>query len=538
MVRLPEMIRLALGRDSHEGGGPDWVVMDLHGSYPTHRSLAPVQAVLQRSETFEGLAERLDRIGKTPWVKGVLVRVTGLTAGLATAEAIGTVLGRLAARKRVVAYLPHVSMRSLLATATLTEVVAPESAEVSVPGFAAEQVFFGAFLARHGVTFENLRIREYKSALTPFSQDHMDEFNREQLTAYLGSAEEGWLAALAGARGVGVERARAWLDADLTNADQLLEAGLITRIAYDDEIVTPVDPHWGRALELMRPQLSAKKLTRHADGVAVVPVVGMIVSGRSRGGPPLPFLGGPRAGSETVVAALRRAQRDSHTKAVVLFVDSGGGSALASDVICRAVATLGKPVVAVMGEIAGSGGYYVLAQADRIVASPYTLTGSIGVVVGKPVLTQFNERHGLNPEVVGRERALFASTARGFSEDQRAWAERMMREVYDRFVQRVATGRGLSAERVDEIGRGRIWSGRDALGIGLVDELGDLDAGIAAARRLAALADDAPVRTVGAGLALPGAPTFAREGTAALADLWPFGQERVLTWLDRSVTIR
>jgi protease IV len=154
------------------------------------------------------------------------------------------------------------------------------------------------------------------------------------------------------------------------------------------------------------------------------------------------------------------------------------------------------------------------------------------------VLTQFNERQGLNPEVVGRERALFASTARGFSPDQRAWAERMMREVYDRFVQRVATGRGLSAERVDEIGRGRIWSGRDAVGVGLVDELGDLDAGIAAARRLGALPDDAPVRTVGAGLALLGAPTFAREGTVALADLWPFGQERVLTWLDRAVTIR
>jgi protease-4 len=190
-----------------------------------------------------------------------------------------------------------------------------------------------------------------------------------------------------------------------------------------------------------------------------------------------------------------------------------------------------------MGEVAGSGGYYVLAQADHVVADPYTLTGSIGVVVGKPVLTQFDDRHGLNPETVGRDRALFESPHRPFSDDERAWAEKMMDEVYGRFVDRVSTGRRLSRERVDEIGRGRIWSGQDAKEIGLVDELGDLDAGLAAARRLAGLPDDAPARTVSAGPNLPGLPTFGKDA-GALAGLWPFGSEKVLTWFDRSVTIR
>ncbi|WP_226909685.1 S49 family peptidase [Georgenia ruanii] len=536
LPRLPEMVRIALGRDS-AGEGPDWVVLDLHGSYPTHRTAGGVQALLQRTETFEALAARLERLGDAGWVRGVLVRVSGFTAGLATSSAIGALLGRLAEKTRVVGYLPQVSMRSLLVTARLAEVVAPESAEVAVPGFAAEQTFFGSFLSRKGIAFENLRIREYKSALTPYSQDRMDEYNREQLTAYVASAEESWLAAVADARVADRATARGWFDADFSSARQLLDAGLITRIAYDDEIATPVDHHWVRALELMRPQLSARKLTRRATGIAVVPVVGIIVTGRSRGGPPLPILGGPQAGADTVVAALRRAQRDDRIGAIVLFVDSGGGSALASDLIGRAVATSPKPVVAVMGEVAGSGGYYVLAQAAHVVASPFTLTGSIGVVVGKPVLAQFNERHGLNPEAVGRERALFASPARAFSDDQRAWAERMMREVYDRFVARVAAGRGLSPERVDEIGRGRIWSGRDAVDVGLVDELGDLEAGVAAARRLAGLPDDAPVHAVRAPLALPGTPTFA-EPAAPLGGLWPFGQEQVLTWLDRSVTIR
>src|SRR5699024_611725 len=156
----------------------------------------------------------------------------------------------------------------------------------------------------------------------------------------------------------------------------------------------------------------------------------------------------------------------------------------------------GTPVVAVMGEVAASGGYYVLCQADHVLADPYTITGSIGVVAGKPVLTGLNERHGLNPETVGRETALFHSPHRAFSPAERAWAEKMMAEVYARFVDRVATGRSLSSERVDEIGRGRIWSGQDALGVGLVDGLGDLHDAVTMARRLAGLDADAPVRTV------------------------------------------
>ncbi len=164
MAFLPEKLRLAVGRHSDRDAAPDWVVLDLHGSYPTHAPAGAVQALLQRDESFESLAERLERLAAADWLHGVLVRVGELAVGLATARSIGAALGRLAASKRVVGYVPQVSMRSLLVTAQLTEVVAPESAEVMLPGFAAEQVFLGAFLAKHGITFENLRIREYKSA--------------------------------------------------------------------------------------------------------------------------------------------------------------------------------------------------------------------------------------------------------------------------------------------------------------------------------------------------------------------------------------
>lgn len=536
MANAHEFWRQLVGGRTPEGVG-DWVVLDVHGSYPLHAH-APGLALLQRTESFESLAARLERLGQLDWVEGVLVRVSQLTAGFATAQAIGRALGRLAERKRVVGYLPQVDMRSLLVTARLAEVVAPAAAEVSLPGLAAEQVYLGAFLARHGIEFENLRIGDYKSALTPFSQERMDEFNREQLSVYLASAEESWLEEAAGARGIPLEAARGWFDAGFSSAQQLLDAGLITRVGYDDETVTTLDPHWGRTLELVGDQFLARRAAKGRDGVTVVPVVGAITSGRSRPTPPLPFGPGPIAGSDTVVAALRRADRDEHTKAIVLSVESGGGSALASDLIGRAVAHCGKPVVAVMGEVAASGGYYVLAQADHVVASPFTITGSIGVVIGKPVLEGFNQRHGLNPEVVGRERALWASPNKRFTDDERAWAEKVMHQVYGRFVDRVAAGRGLTAEKVDEIGRGRIWSGRDAAAIGLVDELGDLRTGVDAARRLAGLDQDAPVRTLTPGFQLPGAPTLGKDPASTLAALWPFGQERVLTWMDTSLTIR
>ncbi|WP_154796180.1 S49 family peptidase [Occultella kanbiaonis] len=532
MRALPALAPL-LGRRPGSGAEPDRVILDLSGPYPAQRR-SGLGGLLQRSTSLEALAGRLDRIADADWVSAVVVRVRGLTADLATAGAIAGLLARLAERKHVTAYLEQVTMTALLATAPVPDVVAPESADVSVPGFAGEQVYLGAFLRSHGIGFENLRIGEYKSALTPFSQDHMDDAQREQLGAYLESIEASWVKALASARGVSQEVAGAWLDAGLTSATELLEAGLITRIAYDDEIVTVADAPLARTLDLLRPQRAGggrrTPLRGQPDGVAVVPVVGAIVSGPSAGGPPVPVLGGPRAGSDTVVAALRRAERDEHAKAIVLYVDSGGGSALASDLIHRAVVACRKPVVAVMGSVAGSGGYYVLAGADHVLTSPFTLTGSIGVVIGKPVLAEFADRHGFNAEPVGREEALALSTARPFTDAQRERFQKLMDEVYGRFVERVATGRGLSTERVDELGRGRIWSGRDAVGLGLADALGDLQDGLAYARRLAGLPADAPARPVHARPTLPGMPALGTDPAAALAALWPFGTEHVLAW--------
>jgi protease-4 len=181
---------------------------------------------------------------------------------------------------------------------------------------------------------------------------------------------------------------------------------------------------------------------------------------------------------------------------VVLFVDSPGGSALASDLVGREVRRLRekKPVVAVMGAVAASGGYYVVTHASRIIAAPTTITGSIGVLTGKLVVEDLFARWGLHAEQIRRGRyALLLDPAKPLGEDERALLRRANEEIYDRFVARVAEGRGLPAERVREIARGRIWAGADAVKLGLIDELGDLELGLARARALAGLCPDAPV---------------------------------------------
>ena len=516
---------------------PTWVVLDVTGPYPELSPTQPLQALLNRTESLEALEKRAHALGEAKWLHGVLVRISEFTASPATAHAIRGILKRLSEKKRVVAHVPQLTMTSLIAASGCPEITAPESADVMLSGFAVEPTFMGEFLKKNGIEFENLRIKEYKAALTRFSEDRMDDHNREQLQAYLDAAETAWVRDLAEGRNVSEEQARSWLDADFTSAQSMVDAGLLTKLAYEDELVGPGTRPIAAIVELLSAQFD--RPNPKEDRIAVVPVIGTIVPGKSRNNPlPLPLMGGPMAGSDTVVAALKRAKEDKHTKAIVVYVNSGGGSALASDLMHREIATSEKPVVVVMGEYAASGGYYLAAGAKKIIASPYTVTGSIGVVSGKPVMQKFNEKHGFKPEGVGRQSALKYSTSHAFSDEQRDHMAKGIEEVYDRFITRVADGRHLTKERVNEIGRGRIWSGADALNLGLVDELGDLHTGIQRAAELAGLSYDAPTWTATPKNQGP-LPEFVKEvKDAAQVSVWPFGKERVLTWFDQEIKVR
>jgi len=218
----------------------------------------------------------------------------------------------------------------------------------------------------------------------------------------------------------------------------------------------------------------------------------MIVSGRSRRGPM-----GHQVGSDSVGAALRAAVDDERARAVVLHIDSRGGSAVASETIWREVCRVreaGKPVVVSMGEAAASGGYYIACPADVIVALPATLTGSIGVFGGKMVVRGLLERLGLTTGTVRHgARALMYSARRAFRDDERERLAATLDAIYDDFVAKVASGRGRPVAEIETIARGRVWTGSDALDVGLVDELGGLRDAVRIARTRAGLPDDAPV---------------------------------------------
>jgi protease-4 len=481
------------------GERPKWVVVELSGLVTPRIEkqklfglpLPPRQ--VPGTRPLPALLEALDALGRAPWLEGVLFRVEGLRADPATAYALRRAMAALGEKKKTVAYLSSLDWTAYYVASAAREIAAPESADVGLRGLGLSITFMRDALARVGVRFEKLAIDEYKNAFDTLVRQEMSPAQREQLEALLARFEAHFTAAIGERRGLGPEKVRALVDEGLTSAEQAKAAGLLDRVAYEDEIVGERWKPIGEAHRFLAPRVPAVAGGR----VAVVSLVGNIMPGKSKR---VPF-GGGMAGSETLVRALRTASQDESTRAVVFFVDSGGGSALASDLIAREVKLLRekKPVVGVMGAVAASGGYYVLTHANRIIAAPTTITGSIGVLTGKLVIEDLLSRWGFHAEHVRRGRfALMLDPSRGLADDERALLARGNEETYERFLARVAEGRGMSRDQVHEVARGRVWAGEDARRVGLVDELGDVETGIARARELAGLGPAAPVWDVSA----------------------------------------
>ncbi|MDZ7704360.1 MAG: S49 family peptidase [Trueperaceae bacterium] len=502
---------------------------ELRGSYPARerpRKLLQFPPQFGPTEpTRESLERDLRALARTPWVEGVMFRADGLSLDLSTAYALRKLLGILRdADKTSRVYLGNLDTASYYFASGADEVVMPESGELFVLGVGLEQFYLRDLLDRLGVGVDVLAVRDYKTAFEPLARREMSEAQREQYGRFLESVSATFRQGVARRREVTADEVQGWLEHPPISATQARDLGMIDTVAYEDELIGTDDkPFASVARLLLAPRRAPSKR------VAVVSLEGVIVTGSSRRSPlPVPLVG-EQAGSDTLVRALRQAAQDPQTGAIVLYVDSGGGSALASDLIGREVmrARQHKPVVAVMGSVAASGGYYVLTHANVVMAAPTTLTGSIGVVVGKPVLEEAFGRYGVSSErLEPYPFALAFSASYPFDDKQRDWLERYTDDVYQRFVARVAAGRGLSRDDVDALGRGRIWSGTDALERGLIDELGDLPAAIARAKQLADLPGSAPVYNVRAPskLILP----TRDDPSTLLRSLAPLQRERTL----------
>jgi protease IV len=449
------------------------------------------------SHSLEEIAQTLDMLRRADWLQGVTFRIDGLMTDPATAFGLrSAIAGLREGGKRTLAYLPRVDLTAHYVASAASEIVCPESADFFLHGLGVSMTFYRDALAKFGVRFEKLAIDEYKNAFDTLVRQEMSPAQREQLEALLASFEVHYFQEIAAGRGISVDDVRGAVEQGITSAEQAKALRLIDRVAYEDEVMDRrhrplTDAH--RFLRVPVPPPGSKR-------VAVVSLTGPIVSGRSRGAPvPVPPFGGGVAGSDTVVSALRAAGADASTAAVVFHVDSGGGSALASDLIWREVKRVRerKPVVGVMGAVAASGGYYVLASATRIVAAPTTITGSIGVLAGKPVLEDMFDKYGLNVQQIRRGRhSLIFHPVKAWDDDARALIGRHTSEVYERFLLRVSDGRRKTRDEVHALARGRIYSGVDAKAVGLVDDLGDLRAAIGLARELGGVGPEAPVWSV------------------------------------------
>ena len=471
----------------------------------------PVSAVMSlRRLRLPDLIEGLRRASHDDRVLALVAKVGGGRIGLARMQEIREAIAEFrASGKLTVAWaetfgeFTHGNLPYYLATA-FDRIYLQPSGALGLTGVTVEQLFLHDALAKVGIGFQSAKRYEYKTAADNLTERGFTGPAREAAERLAVSIAEQLSEAIAERRGKTVEEARALLDrGPFLPADAVAE-GLVDELAYRDQVYRAVRKQTGQGAVLqylgryqrlhMLAQRARRLPTPRERIVAVVYASGPIRQGRSSRGP----VGGGAMGSDTVAAALRSARSDERVRAVLLRVNSPGGSAVASDTIWREVVRIraaGKPVVVSMSDVAASGGYYIAMAADMIVAQPGTLTGSIGVITGKPVLEEALSRIGVTTDSAGDGglARMFAPT-HPFTQDEWDRLNAWLDAIYQDFIAKAASGRRMSAERMHELARGRVWTGADAAANGLVDELGGMAAAAEIARRRAGLPADAPLR--------------------------------------------
>jgi protease-4 len=388
---------------------------------------------------------------------------------------------------------------------------------VGLIGFATNALFLRDALDKAGIQAQFTARGEYKSAANMFTQDRYTDAHREADSRLIDSLHSQVWQGIAESRGLDVAVLDTLADRAPLLRDDAVDASLIDRVGFRDEAYRRIgeltDPdadsnpdsddapprlflsRYAQTREQGRPSLPGRKKD---PAVAVITVAGPIVGGR--GGPGLSPFGRSSAGGDTIAAALRQATADDDVKAVVLRVDSPGGSVTASETIWREVSRVraaGKPVVASMGSVAASGGYYVAMAAEVVLANPATITGSIGVITGKLVARELKDRLGVGSESLRTNANADAwSVNSPFTGEQQEMVEAEADLFYDDFVRRVAEARKMSIEDVGIVARGRVWTGADAIERGLVDELGGLRTAVRRAKVLAGLDIDAKIHLI------------------------------------------
>lgn len=476
-----------------------YLVLDLSGSWSEARPGGLLPRLLGRAASLSDLTGTLRKVRHDGRIAGVVVRIGDASIGWAQAHEIRGALALAKARgKRVVAELElelePASAEVYIASAADEVYVAPAAAPL-LTGLKARAVFLGGVWPKLDIGLQVEKIREYKTAGDELSRESMSPAHREMLESLLDDLDDQFVRTLAAARNLGADEVRGAISRGLTRPGDFVKAGIANAVRSHEEILTALGD--GKAAPTVTEDTysgvrSASLGIGSGPSIAVVHASGAVHSGETG-------RGGRSIGSRSIAAALAQAARDDAVRAIVLRVDSPGGSPAASDEIWLAVreAAAKKPVVASLGDVAASGGYYFASAASRIVASPGTLTGSIGVVFFKPDVSALLSRAGVHVETIRRGRhAGLLDLDKPLDEEELALVRTQLDDVYRLFLERVATGRKKRPEDIDRVGGGRVWTGQQAFERGLVDEIGTFEDAVRAAANAAGIHDADKVRLV------------------------------------------
>ena len=475
------------------------MMLDLNGTLSERSQENPWDRLLGNDNAVYGLDDVLASIKKAKEhedIKGIYIQASSLGTSFASLQEIRTALADFKeSGKFVYAYGDVYTQGLYYLSSVADKVMLNPKGMVEWKGLAARPVFFKGLLEKVGIEMQIFKVGTYKSAVEPFTNTEMSPENREQVTEYATSVWNSLVSEVSVSRNLSAEYLNELADRMLmySPAEKSVEAGLVDTLIYHNDIRDYIKSQIGiekdKGLDLLslEDMINIKKnVPKDKSGniIAVYYAYGDITTTASS------MSNGEGIASEKVIKDLRRLQKDEDVKAVVLRVNSGGGSAFASEQIWYAVEELKKekPVIVSMGDYAASGGYYISCGADWIVAEPATLTGSIGIFGIMPNIQGLTNKLGLNFDVVKTNKfSDLGATGRPMNAGEKSLLQAYINEGYDLFITRCAEGRNMTKEAIDKIGQGRVWTGSKALELGLVDELGGIDRALEVAVERAAI---------------------------------------------------
>ena len=485
------------------------LVLRLSGDLPDYVAEEPLVKAfgIRQKQSFSSLLTQLRKAKVDNRISAVMLDIDFPGIGWGKADEFrDAVKDFKASGKPVYAYMEIGTNREYYLATAADKIFVPPSGDIYINGFAAEAMFYKGSLDKLGIEAEVIQIGpKYKNAPDQYTKKEMGDGQREVLNAVLDEYFSRFTNAIAESRKKSVDDVKGLVDGAPYNAVQAKSLGLIDDAFYREQVDTDLKAKLGykeddklRTIsggdyrEIPSDSLGLNK----GEKVAIIYASGAINVGHSTNGP----LNGEMVGSDTIVSAINDAAEDKGIKAIVLRVDSPGGSALASDLMWHAIenAKTKKPFVVSMSDVAASGGYYIACNANKIVAEPSTITGSIGMFLGKPVVKGLYDWLGVTNQYVmrGKNSGIFRETEK-WTPEERAKMEEMAKGVYyDNFLPKVAKGRGKTDEEINTIGQGRVWTGTQAKANGLIDEFGGLERAIDIAKGLANLPADKDVRRV------------------------------------------